>query len=72
MSFDVYGIGNALVDVQAQVPDEVVAGTGFEKGIMTLAASIRMTSPPAAIPRRIPNPSSASVPTGLQFSRVGA
>lgn len=36
MSFDVYGIGNALVDVQAQVPDEVVAGTGFEKGIMTL------------------------------------
>ncbi len=36
MQFDVYGIGNALVDVQAQVSDEVVQKTGFEKGIMTL------------------------------------
>ena len=34
--FDVYGIGNALVDIQAQVGDEVVAAAGFEKGIMTL------------------------------------
>lgn len=36
MAFDVYGIGNALVDIQAQVGDEVVAATGFEKDIMTL------------------------------------
>ncbi|MDG2471469.1 MAG: adenosine kinase [Pirellulaceae bacterium] len=36
MQFDVYGIGNALVDVQAQVSDQVVQKTGFEKGIMTL------------------------------------
>lgn len=34
--FDVYGIGNALVDIQAQVTDEVVSETGFDKGIMTL------------------------------------
>ena len=36
MKYDVYGVGNALVDVQAQVSDEAVADTGFEKGIMTL------------------------------------
>ena len=33
---DVFAVGNALVDVQAQVPDDVPAGIGFEKGVMTL------------------------------------
>lgn len=36
MKYDVYGVGNALVDIQAQVSDELLAGTGFDKGIMTL------------------------------------
>ncbi|MCA9246116.1 MAG: adenosine kinase [Planctomycetales bacterium] len=36
MKYDVYGVGNALVDVQARVTDELVASTDFEKGIMTL------------------------------------
>ena len=36
MKYDVYGVGNALVDVQAQVADDLLAGTGFDKGIMTL------------------------------------
>jgi sugar/nucleoside kinase (ribokinase family) len=36
MRYDVYGVGNALVDIQAKVTDEVVVSTGFEKGIMTL------------------------------------
>ena len=36
MKFDVYGVGNALVDVQAQVSDDLIVETGFEKGIMTL------------------------------------
>jgi sugar/nucleoside kinase (ribokinase family) len=36
MKFDVYGVGNALVDVQAQVTEEIVAATGFAKGMMTL------------------------------------
>lgn len=36
MKLDVYGVGNALVDVQAQVSDAVVAATAFEKGVMTL------------------------------------
>ncbi len=36
MKFDVYGVGNALVDVQAQVSDALLAETGFDKGIMTL------------------------------------
>ena len=36
MKFDVYGIGNSLVDVQTQVTDDLLAQTGFAKGIMTL------------------------------------
>ena len=36
MKYDVFGVGNALVDVQAQVSDEVVRQSGFDKGIMTL------------------------------------
>lgn len=35
--YDVYGVGNALVDVQARVTDSVVQRLGFAKGIMTLA-----------------------------------
>ena len=34
--FDVFAVGNALVDVQAQVPEDVPASVGFEKGVMTL------------------------------------
>ena len=36
MPLNVYGVGNALVDVQARVTDAAVAATGFDKGIMTL------------------------------------
>lgn len=36
MQYDVYGVGNALVDVQAQITDPVLERLGFEKGIMTL------------------------------------
>lgn len=36
MKYDVFGVGNALVDIQARVSDNWVAETGFEKGIMTL------------------------------------
>lgn len=36
MAFDVYGVGNSLVDVQARVSDEVLERLGFRKGIMTL------------------------------------
>jgi sugar/nucleoside kinase (ribokinase family) len=36
MKIDVYGVGNALVDLQVQLSDEILARTGFEKGIMTL------------------------------------
>ena len=34
--FDVYGVGNALVDIQAQVEESLLAELGFDKGIMTL------------------------------------
>lgn len=36
MKYDVFGVGNALVDIQAQVSDELLAASGFDKGIMTL------------------------------------
>ncbi len=36
MTYDVLGIGNALVDIQAQVTDAVLAQLGFAKGAMTL------------------------------------
>ena len=36
MTFDVFGIGNALVDIQVQVSDEQLCAAGFDKGIMTL------------------------------------
>ncbi|HID22111.1 MAG TPA: adenosine kinase [Planctomycetaceae bacterium] len=36
MKFDVYGIGNSLVDIQAQITDDVLERLGFRKGVMTL------------------------------------
>ena len=36
MKYDVFGVGNALVDIQAQVSDALLVETGFDKGIMTL------------------------------------
>ncbi|MFG0289653.1 MAG: adenosine kinase [Rhodopirellula sp. JB044] len=36
MNHDVYAVGNALVDIQAQVSDDLLAKLAFDKGIMTL------------------------------------
>jgi sugar/nucleoside kinase (ribokinase family) len=36
MSSDVYGVGNALVDIQAHVSESLLASLGFHKGVMTL------------------------------------
>lgn len=36
MKFDVYGVGNALVDVQARITDDVLARLEYPKGVMTL------------------------------------
>jgi sugar/nucleoside kinase (ribokinase family) len=36
VSLDVYGIGNALVDIQAHVSDDVLEHLDFAKGMMTL------------------------------------
>ncbi|MCY4419171.1 MAG: adenosine kinase [Cytophagales bacterium] len=38
MSLDLYGVGNALVDLVFGVEDDVVSNMGLEKGIMTLAS----------------------------------
>jgi sugar/nucleoside kinase (ribokinase family) len=36
MTYDVYGVGNALVDIQARVADALVQRLQLDKGIMTL------------------------------------
>jgi len=36
MSYDVYGVGNALVDIQARIPDSLLETLDFAKGVMTL------------------------------------
>ena len=36
MAYDVFGVGNSLVDIQAHVSDEVLAKLDYAKGIMTL------------------------------------
>lgn len=36
MSYDVYGVGNSLVDVQAKIDESLLAKLDFTKGIMTL------------------------------------
>jgi len=37
MTYDVYGVGNAIMDLQVQCDDAVLDGIGVEKGIMTLS-----------------------------------
>ena len=39
--YDVYGVGNALVDVQARVDDEMLQRAGLDKGVMTLVDDAR-------------------------------
>lgn len=36
MTYDVFGIGNALVDIQAKVDDSFISDLSLDKGIMTL------------------------------------
>ena len=53
MTYDVYGVGNSLVDIQAQVSEATVAGLGFPKGSMTLvdeATQAKVLSSVAGVP----------------------
>ena len=36
MSFDVYGLGNALVDIQYQVDPSFFKEMGIDKGVMSI------------------------------------
>ena len=40
--YDVYGIGNAIVDTEVQVEEPLLAAHGLEKGIMTLVSAARL------------------------------
>lgn len=43
-TYDVYGLGNALVDIQYRVDAEFLAGQGIEKGVMTLVDAPRQAA----------------------------
>lgn len=40
MKFNVYGVGNALVDIQAHVSDDILERLEFSKGVMTLVDEV--------------------------------
>lgn len=42
-SYDVYGVGNALVDIQARIDDPILERLEFSKGIMTLVDEATQT-----------------------------
>ena len=44
MKYDVLGVGNALVDIQARISENWLASTGFDKGIMTLVDDAQQKS----------------------------
>jgi sugar/nucleoside kinase (ribokinase family) len=53
MTYNVYGVGNSLVDIQAQVSEATVAALGFPKGSMTLvdeAVQARVLGSVAGVP----------------------
>jgi len=41
--YDVYGLGNALVDTEYHVSDSLLEALGVEKGMMTLIDDSRLT-----------------------------
>jgi len=41
MAYNVYGVGNAIMDMQVQCRDSFLASTGIEKGVMTLVDDAR-------------------------------
>lgn len=49
MHYDVYGVGNALVDIQAPVADELLVRLGYPKGAMTLVDEATQTRVLAAL-----------------------
>lgn len=77
MQLDVYGVGNSLVDIQAQVSDDVVARLGFPKGAMTLVdepTQFRVLAEIAGVPmNRCAGGSAANTVIGLaDFGGRGA
>ena len=41
--YDVYGIGNALVDIEYKITDDFLVSQGVEKGLMTLVDEQRQS-----------------------------
>lgn len=49
MAYDVLGVGNALVDIQTKVTDNVLKTLGFTKGVMTLVDEMTQQSVLSAV-----------------------
>ncbi|MDQ6995353.1 MAG: adenosine kinase [Mariprofundaceae bacterium] len=49
MMYDVYGVGNAIMDLQVRCDDDFLAANGIEKGIMTLTEPERQQAILAAL-----------------------
>ncbi|MDQ7010316.1 MAG: adenosine kinase [Mariprofundaceae bacterium] len=49
MSYDVYGVGNAIMDLQVQTDDAFLKSIGVEKGVMTLVNEARQQDVLAAL-----------------------
>lgn len=49
MTYDVYGVGNSLVDVQARIDDTLLSRLEFHKGVMTLVDEAAQTRVLAAL-----------------------
>ena len=79
-TIDVFAVGNALMDVQARVPEGLPAEVGFEKGVMTLADDEKQAAVLARLAQleggdisRCPGGSAANTVMGLvDFGGTGA
>ncbi|MEM7057119.1 MAG: adenosine kinase [Pseudomonadota bacterium] len=69
---DIVAIGNAVVDVVAQVPDEFLAANGVEKGIMTLIDQPRALSLYGAMPAAQEISGGSAANTAAGAAAIGA
>ncbi|MHA2227343.1 MAG: adenosine kinase [Candidatus Hodarchaeales archaeon] len=70
--YDVYGIGNPLIDVLSQVEDTVLASLNIDKGIMTLVNTDRQNIILAAIPEPSVSPGGSCANTIIALADFGA
>ena len=71
MSYDVIGIGNAIVDVIAPCDDAFLRAMAIEKGIMQLIERDRAETLYDAMSERVEAPGGSVANTSTRWKRVG-